>query len=63
MVLCSSHCHLTWHAAAGFVWNVLERPDDIKELQIPDDMAETCEGWASWTGQNVVDQIDDGLKV
>ncbi|KAF2168605.1 multicopper oxidase [Zasmidium cellare ATCC 36951] len=55
------HCHLTWHSASGFVWSVLERPDDIANMPIPSVMADTCRDWAAWTGENVVDMIDDGL--
>lgn len=55
------HCHLTWHAAAGFIWMNLERPEEIRDLPIPSTMADTCRDWARWTGENVVDMIDDGL--
>lgn len=55
------HCHMTWHAASGFVMSVLERPDDIRKLEIPSVMAQTCRDWAAWTGGHVVKQIDDGL--
>lgn len=55
------HCHLTWHGAAGFLMTILERPNDIQNLNIPSANAQTCEDWSAWTGQNVVPQIDDGL--
>lgn len=56
------HCHIAWHLSAGLVWNILERPDDIKNfVQIPSISAQTCRDWAAWTGDHVVDQIDDGI--
>ncbi|RMX73769.1 hypothetical protein D0869_13271 [Hortaea werneckii] len=56
------HCHIAWHLSAGFVWTVVERPDDVqKYAQIPSIMAQTCRDWSAWTGENVVPQIDDGL--
>ena len=42
--------------------NILERPDDITSLSIPDVMHETCESWDSYSARAVVDQIDSGLK-
>ena len=55
------HCHVSWHAADGFVINLLERPDDIKKIPIPRSVSQTCREWAAWTGQNVVNEIDSGL--
>lgn len=56
------HCHIAWHLSAGFVWMVLENPSAIaNEMEIPSIMAQTCRDWSAWTGENVVDQIDDGL--
>lgn len=55
------HCHIAWHVSAGLYVTVLERPADIANYKIPSIMAQTCRDWASWTGGNVVDQIDSGL--
>ncbi|PPJ54407.1 hypothetical protein CBER1_07364 [Cercospora berteroae] len=55
------HCHLTWHSAAGFVWTVIERPEDIKQMQIPRQMTEQCDTWQAWTNKNVVHMTDDGV--
>ena len=56
------HCHIAFHASDGFVMTFLERPDDIKnEMSVPSVMAQTCRDWSAWTGDHVVDQIDDGL--
>ncbi|GME51964.1 Multicopper oxidase type 1 [Neofusicoccum parvum] len=55
------HCHIAWHVSAGLYLNVLERPDDIKNLAIPDSIGATCKSWDAYTASNVVDQIDSGL--
>lgn len=55
------HCHIAWHVSAGFYVTVVERPDDIAKLPIPDIMAQTCRDWAAFTNTTVIDQIDSGL--
>ncbi|KAK5708769.1 hypothetical protein LTR17_020369 [Elasticomyces elasticus] len=55
------HCHIAWHLSSGFVWTVLERPNDVENnMQIPPAMAQTCTDWSTWTATHVVDQIDSG---
>ena len=39
---------------------VQERPDLITQKQIPAVMAQTCRDWATYSGHNVVEQIDSG---
>ncbi len=46
----------------GLYMNILERPDDITSMSIPDVVQETCKGWDAYSNQAVVDQIDSGLK-
>ena len=55
------HCHIAWHVSAGLYVNIMERPDQIKETQIPSVMAQTCRDWATYSGTNVVEEIDSGL--
>jgi FtsP/CotA-like multicopper oxidase with cupredoxin domain len=55
------HCHIAWHVSAGLYANILERPADIKQKQIPQVLAQTCRDWAAYTKTDVVDQIDSGL--
>jgi len=55
------HCHIAWHVSGGLYLNVLERPADISESNIPMVMAQTCRDWATWSGSHVVDEIDSGL--
>ncbi|KAG9233290.1 multicopper oxidase-domain-containing protein [Amylocarpus encephaloides] len=55
------HCHIAWHVSSGLYLTVLERPDDIKNLQVPAIMAQTCRDWSAYTGNHIVEQIDSGL--
>ncbi|TVY90039.1 oxidoreductase [Lachnellula willkommii] len=55
------HCHIAWHVSAGLYVTVLERPDDIANLQIPSVVAQTCRDWSAFTNTTVLDQIDSGL--
>ena len=55
------HCHIAWHVSAGLYINILERPNDVKNMVIPSTMAQTCRDWSSWTGTNIPDEIDSGL--
>jgi len=54
------HCHISWHVSGGLYINVMERPDDIKNLKFAPDVAQTCRDWATFTGAEVPDQIDSG---
>ena len=38
-----------------------ERPNDIKQMQIPQVMAQTCTDWTAFSNHNNVDEIDSGL--
>ncbi len=42
--------------------NILERPDDITSMSIPEIVQETCNNWDAYSTRAVVDQIDSGLK-
>ncbi|KAI9673316.1 MAG: hypothetical protein M1829_004082 [Trizodia sp. TS-e1964] len=55
------HCHIVWHVSGGLYVNIMERPDDIRQMQIPDILRQTCTDWNTYSGKNVVDQIDAGL--
>lgn len=47
--------------SAGLYVSILERPEDIKKMEIPGVMAQSCRDWSEFTGRAVVDQIDSGL--
>jgi len=55
------HCHIAWHASMGYTMNILERPMEITEMEIPYVMAQTCKDWDEWSRSHVVDQIDSGI--
>lgn len=39
------HCHIAWHVPRGLYINLLERPEDIPRLRIPDSVKDTCRAW------------------
>lgn len=45
----------------NMVASTQERPDLITQQQIPSIMAQTCRDWATYSGHNVVEEIDSGL--
>ena len=55
------HCHIAWHQSMGMSLNILERPEDIKQQQIPEVVAQTCKDWEAWTKRNVVESVDAGV--
>lgn len=55
------HCHIAWHASAGFFSTLLIQPDEIKSLSVPAGIAQTCRDWAVYTKTNIPDQIDSGM--
>ena len=55
------HCHIAWHQSIGLYTNLLVRPEEIKQKQIPSVMAQTCRNWAKYKKSHVVEQIDSGL--
>ncbi|KAI0455700.1 multicopper oxidase-domain-containing protein [Xylaria acuta] len=59
------HCHIAWHASAGFFSQMLFRPDDIiretGSREFPSRVAQTCREWQAFTNKVVPNQIDSGL--
>lgn len=55
------HCHITWHASAGFYLQFLVQPDNVKKMAIPDKVAQTCRDWGAFTNTEIPDQIDSGI--
>ncbi|KAL9101309.1 MAG: hypothetical protein Q9163_003421 [Psora crenata] len=49
-------------APHGLSATYMERPLDITELEFPPDVQQTCTDWNAYTNENVVDQIDSGVK-
>lgn len=57
------HCHIAWHASAGFFSQMVFQPDRIRRLhlEVPDEARRTCREWDAFTSAVVPDQIDSGL--
>ncbi|KFY14466.1 hypothetical protein V492_02594 [Pseudogymnoascus sp. VKM F-4246] len=56
------HCHIAFHVSEGLYINVMEQPEKIKQMEIPRVMKKTCDAWNEYSSNNIVDQIDSGLK-
>ena len=56
----SYHCHIVWHASAGFNLLFLERPDELVGPAL-DQAALNYRTWSQWTSDHFVDQIDAGI--
>ncbi|OTB07435.1 putative multicopper oxidase [Hypoxylon sp. CI-4A] len=59
------HCHVAWHASAGFFSQLLFQPDKLmaRPFEIPREVHQTCHEWSEFTKATVPDQIDSGLKM
>jgi hypothetical protein len=55
------HCHIAWHASAGFFSQFLFQPHDFDRLEFPASVQQTCDAWNGFTAVEVPDQIDSGL--
>ena len=55
------HCHIAWHLSAGMNINILERPDEIPNYDIPQEYLDTCTAWNVWEQTHVVDQLESGV--
>lgn len=55
------HCHIAWHQSMGMSLNIMERPDEIRQREIPMVMVQTCRLWEEYSSRNVVEQIDAGI--
>ncbi|KUI54191.1 Laccase-2 [Cytospora mali] len=55
------HCHIAWHASAGFFSQFLVQPQTIRTLDIPQKVAQTCRDWSAFTAVDIPDQIDSGV--
>lgn len=55
------HCHIAWHASAGYLVQFLTNPDAVAKMKIPKTVAETCREWGAWTNTSIPNQIDSGL--
>ena len=57
------HCHIAWHVSAGLYINTIEQLSLLEKRTLPATVAQTCRDWATYSGHDVVDEIDSGLKI
>ncbi|KAI5924493.1 multicopper oxidase-domain-containing protein [Camillea tinctor] len=55
------HCHIAWHASAGFFSQMLFQPDEVRGYAVPPETRQVCDDWSAFTARQVPDQIDSGL--
>ncbi|KAI0475847.1 multicopper oxidase [Xylariaceae sp. FL0804] len=55
------HCHIAWHASAGFFAQMLFLPGQVEQYQIPPELQQVCRDWDAFTNKVVVDDIDSGV--
>jgi FtsP/CotA-like multicopper oxidase with cupredoxin domain len=56
------HCHIAAHLTLGMVSLILERPDDVKGMDIPADVKGTCPAFQTWTLANPGVEVDETLR-
>ena len=49
------HCHIAWHLSGGLGISLIERPDDVMNLDIPQEYFNTCPTFSAW--QQMHDEI------
>ncbi|KXX76656.1 Laccase-2 [Madurella mycetomatis] len=54
------HCHVVWHASAGFFSSLIVEPEKVRQMRIPRNVEKNCKAWDQWSKHNVVEQIDSG---
>lgn len=55
------HCHIAWHVSGGLYVNILENPDGLAGMTIPQNVLDLSRTWGEFTSEGPVDQIDSGL--
>lgn len=56
------HCHFSWHVSAGLIINVVQRKDEVKDIDnIAPTIKQSCDPWYNWQSTHVVDEIDSGV--
>lgn len=55
------HCHVAWHASAGFFSQLILQPEKIDAFKIPASVEQTCREWHDFTNRAIPNQIDSGL--
>lgn len=55
------HCHIAWHAAVGLTVDILEHPDQIVDLAVPEDVARVCHDWSDAFATGQIELLDSGV--
>lgn len=55
------HCHVAWHVSQGLYINLLEQPDAVKRLHIPNELRDTCRAWVEYRSEEAVQYGGSGL--
>lgn len=55
------HCHLVWHLSAGMNFLILERPDEVMQMEIPPGIVDGCQAWDDWQKTHFTNVDDAGL--
>lgn len=55
------HCHVAWHVSGGLYINLLEQPDEIRQLRIPRIVRRSCRAWKQYSNAKPVPEIGGGL--
>lgn len=55
------HCHIAWHASAGFFAQFVFQPDKITQLEVPQSVTDGCAVWNAFSYDDGPIQIDSGV--
>ena len=55
------HCHIAWHVSGGLYVNILENPDEVERITVPQNVLDLAKTWDAFTALGPIDQIDSGL--
>ncbi|KIV88855.1 hypothetical protein PV10_08492 [Exophiala mesophila] len=55
------HCHIAWHAAVGLTVDILEHPEQIVNLAVPDDVYRVCHDWRDAFATGKIELLDSGV--
>ena len=55
------HCHIAWHVSGGLYVNLLEHPEKIAQMVMPQDMLALQGPWNQFTSEGPINVIDSGL--
>jgi FtsP/CotA-like multicopper oxidase with cupredoxin domain len=55
------HCHIAWHASAGFFSVLNVGVNEVEKMVLPASIGQTCTDWSAYTSNYVVDDTDSGV--